>query len=103
MAWPPADNRTVGYTVANTDWNELAQLALCRQGTTDPLTPTGSPYTYTNSTNYYQEVYITGGAVSSVTKNGTSLGGSLPMRVTLGPSQSITVTYTEAPTMTVDK
>jgi hypothetical protein len=71
------------------------------QTSTTPITPTGSPFTYTAGS-ASESVYISGGAVTSITINGQALTVALPITVPLQPGESVTVTYTLAPTMVTD-
>jgi len=61
------------------------------------VTPGASPYTYTNNSTGNQFVYVAGGTVSSITQNGVATGltsGIFP----LAPNDTLTVTYSVAPT-----
>ena len=56
-----------------------------------------SPWTYTNSNNVPVTLYVSGGTVTSIAQYGVNLGlvaGAFPLEV----GQSVTVTYTAAPT-----
>lgn len=64
------------------------------------VTPGASPWTYTNNSPNNQTLYISGGTVSSITHNGTSTG-VLAGAFTLAPRDSLVVTYTVAPTVTM--
>jgi hypothetical protein len=103
MAWPPDASRALNYTVTPDNWNELAKVAPCRLGVTATVTPTGSPWTLTNTDDSYWLVYFFGGAVNSFTKNSTDMGANLPMFILLGPGQAVVVDYDVAPTVVVDK
>lgn len=63
------------------------------------ITPTGSPFTYTNNSGDTETVVIAGGAVSSVTLAGLGISSSTNLSVALPQNQSLVVTYTTAPTM----
>jgi len=66
--------------------------------------PGGSPYTYTNTTGAPVMVYVFGGTVSSITiaRQGTALTtGATSGSFRLAQSDSVVVTYTVAPTVTV--
>ena len=57
-----------------------------------------SPWTYTNSNNVPVTLYVSGGTVTEIAQYGVSLGlvaGAFPLEV----GQSVTVTYTAAPTV----
>lgn len=61
-----------------------------------------SPYTYTAG-NSPEMVYISGGTISSVVKGGLTLAAGIGTVVRLGVGESITITYSVAPTMVTDK
>lgn len=61
------------------------------------VTPSGSPYTYTNTTLGTQIIYIAGGTVSGITHNGVATGQTAGI-FTLSPNDVIVVTYSVAPT-----
>lgn len=77
----------------NTGYNPIGQSS---------ITVTASPFTYTAG-NSPEDVFINGGTVSAIAKGGTTLASSSPAMVHLEPNQSVTVTYTVAPTMVTDK
>lgn len=63
-----------------------------------------SPYTYTNSSASNQQVFIQGGTVSAVSFHpnggtGISLSGLTDNVLTLRPNDTVTITYTAAPTV----
>jgi hypothetical protein len=63
-----------------------------------PITPGSSPWTLIASptpTSYY----FTGGTVSSITQGGQTLATSSPAQITLGPNESVVVTYSVVPTV----
>lgn len=61
-----------------------------------------SPFTYTAG-NTPEAIYIRGGQVSSVTKNGVVVFDSSPATVWLEPGESVTITFKAAPTITKDR
>lgn len=72
------------------------------------ITVTASPFTYTNLDQVPEMVYIFGGTVTTVAKNGVTIfshgGTAVPGdAIWLEPNESVTVTYTGAPTMNKDK
>jgi hypothetical protein len=67
------------------------------------ITVGGSPFTYTNQDHVSQAVYITGGSVSGIAKNSLTLFSSSEQTVWLDPGESVTVTYSSAPTMHKDR
>jgi hypothetical protein len=71
---------------------------------TSAVTAGASPYTYTNSTLYYENHYLAGGTVSLVqhSRTGSStrtLAAATPCMVRLSPGDSMIVTYSAAPTV----
>lgn len=71
-------------------------------GTTTQQLVGGSPYTYTAGAGL-EFVYISGGAVSSVKRNGVDITASLPLSVWLPPGNSVTIVFSETPLVVVDK
>jgi hypothetical protein len=67
------------------------------------ITVTASPFTYTNNDNVPENIYMSGGTVSSVVKNAITIYTSSPNDMWLEPGESIIVTYTVIPTMTKDR
>lgn len=67
------------------------------------ITVGASPYTYTNADGVSEAVYISGGTVSAVAKNGITVFGASPATVWLEPGEDVTVTYSAAPTMAKDR
>lgn len=67
------------------------------------LTVGASPYTYTNASAYAQDVVVSGGTVSAVALGRGAASVTYPTAgpVTLSPGDTVTVTYTAAPTMKV--
>jgi len=60
-------------------------------------TPAGSPYTYTNNDACVEAVYLVGGTVTDVSRNGQSLGAE---RVHyLAPGDAITISHTSGPSI----
>lgn len=63
-----------------------------------------SPFTYTNSSSSNQQVFIQGGTVSAISFNpngvsGISLSGLTDNILTMRPNDTLTITYTSAPTI----
>jgi hypothetical protein len=71
-------------------------------GVTVPQTVSASPYTYTAG-GQPEIVYISGGSISSVTRNGQAITTFANVTVLLPPLASVVITYTLAPTVVVDK
>jgi|LakMenEpi03Aug12_release.lakeMendotaPanAssembly.Ray.scaffolds.fasta_scaffold117770_2 hypothetical protein len=69
------------------------------------ITPTGSPFTYTNQTGYTVDVIVSGGGVSLLefSRDGATFfsTGSFYGMFTLSPNDRLRVTYVAAPTMTL--
>ena len=70
------------------------------------ITVTASPFTYTNVGGVPQMVYVDGGTVTTVVKNGVTVfsfgAAAARAAVALEPNEAVTVTYTVAPTMNKD-
>lgn len=69
---------------------------------TIPPTVGASPWTYTAGGSP-EIVYISGGSVSSVTRNGVPVTQALPCTILLARGRSVVITYTLAPYVAVDK
>jgi hypothetical protein len=69
------------------------------------ITPTGSPYTYQNTSAYSVDVLVSGGGVSALefTRDNVAFydTGSYYGMFTLSPNDRLRVTYSAAPTMTL--
>ena len=67
-----------------------------------PYTPGASPFTYKNNTNNLQQVVVTGGTISAANysrNNGTTnISVTVPGQILLAPGDTLTLTYTVAPT-----
>ena len=67
------------------------------------ISVTGSPFTYTAASGFDQEVFIGSGIVTAVSVNGSSLATGLTFTgltsIILQNGETVTVTYTSAPTM----
>ncbi len=71
-------------------------------GTTAPVTLGASPAVYTAGDNF-EIAYLSGGSITSVTRNGTSISLAFPLTVMLWPNTSMVVTYDDIPTLVIDK
>lgn len=60
-----------------------------------------SPYVYTAGSSP-EAIYATGGTVSSIVKNGVTIFTSTPATISLEPNESVTITYSSAPTVNKD-
>lgn len=71
------------------------------------VTVTASPFTFTDTAFVLETLYIRGGAITSITKSGVTLFGALAagsaVTVSMYPGQSIIITYTVMPSITVDE
>lgn len=67
------------------------------------ITVTGSPFTYTATGVVNMIVYISGGIVTAISINGTSIGSGLTLTslttIPLQAGETVTVAYSSAPTM----
>jgi len=63
------------------------------------ITPTGSPFTFTNNSGALVNVALSGGTVSLVTVNGAQAAGGSNTTVTVPQGRACVVTYTVAPSM----
>jgi len=66
------------------------------------ITVGASPFTYTAG-DTAEVIYITGGTVSLVVKNGITVFAASPCTVHLGPGEAVVVTYSGLPTMNRDR
>lgn len=64
---------------------------------------TASPMTYTNTYNVRVALYIYGGTVSAVVKNGITISTTTNCTIWLEPGESVTITYSVNPVITADK
>ena len=62
-----------------------------------------SPFTYVNDDGVSEAIYITGGAVSDITKNNESIFASSPATILLDPGDSLTVTHADPPRILKDR
>ena len=73
-------------------------------GAATTVTVGASPYTYTNSSASNQQIFIQGGTVSAISFNpnggtGIALSGLTDNVITMRPDDTLTITYTAAPTV----
>lgn len=73
-------------------------------GAATAVTVGASPYTYINSSTSNQQIFIQGGTVSAISFNpnggtGISLSGLTDNVITMRPNDTLTITYTAAPTV----
>ena len=73
-------------------------------GVATTVTVGASPYTYTNSSASNQQIFVQGGTVSAISFNpnggtGIALSGLTDNVITLRPNDTLTITYTAAPTV----
>ena len=92
----PTQHRLIGLT------DESSTLYSYPQGIASIPTPaSGTPYQ--NIDGVSEAVYIAGGTVSQVAKNGVTLFTTTNVTVWLEPGESVTVTYSSAPSMFKDR
>ncbi len=65
------------------------------------ITVGASPFTYTNNDGVREGLYITGGTVTGITKNGVALG--VLTTLLLEPGEQVIVSYTSIPNMFKDR
>ena len=70
-------------------------------GVTAAISVGANPFTYTAG-GRAEIIYITGGSVPSITRNGQQVAAGTPVTVVLPRAGSLTVTYSSAPTMVKD-
>ncbi len=68
-----------------------------------PIAVGDSPFTYVNRDGVPEAVYIAGGTVSEISKDGTVLFTSSPATVWLDPDESVTLTHLDPPQMLKDR
>jgi hypothetical protein len=99
-----SDVVSASRTTINNNFSYLDGKSGTRAGITSAISVTASPFTYTAglATEY---VYIGGGSITSVARNGTALPLFFPLTVILDPGAAVVVTYDsgDPPTMVTDK
>ena len=88
---------TAPFYLANATSYATRNTGASPQATVAAPTVGASPWTYTNSYNVPVTLYVSGGTVTSIAQSGVTTGlvaGTFPLEV----GQSVTVTYTAAPT-----
>ena len=65
--------------------------------------PTASPMLYVNTDGVREVVYISGGTVSLISKNGIACFTGSNVSIELEPLESLTITYTVAPSIRADR
>lgn len=103
----PMETSNFGYspayaTIGANNTRILDCPGLTPLGAEHNQTVTASPYTYANSSNFRNLVYIAGGTVSAVTKDGRQIFPGSNVSVWLDPGESVVITYTGVPTVNVD-
>lgn len=66
-------------------------------GTLVPLSVNPSPWAYQNINGVSGFVYLSGGTVSSIAIDGTTVANTVPATVYLAPGHTVTVTYSSQP------
>lgn len=87
-----ANSGTTSFIKDNSGYNPVGASA---------VSVGASPYTYTAGASA-EALYITGGTVSAIVKNAVTVFTSTPATIFLEPNESLTVTYSSAPTMNKD-
>jgi len=83
--------------------NEIARnLGFNPQGP-EPISVGSSPFTYVNTDNVPEVVYIDGGAVSQIAKASTTLFTSTGKAVPMNPGETLSVTFSQTPTIVRDR
>jgi len=83
--------------------NEIARnLGFNPQGP-EPISVGSSPFTYVNTDNVNEVVYIDGGAVSQIAKASTTLFTSTGKAVPMNPGETLSVTFSQTPTIVRDR
>ena len=98
----PAQQIRVTYSSAPSMTKDVVGMFVNATGTTEALTAGSSPWTITNSDNRTEVLYISGGVVSSLTRNGVAVSNALPLTVALPPGAALVVAYTSAPNVVKD-
>ena len=94
---------TTIFTVTPSGIAKLAGVATTA-GAATTVSVGASPYTYTNSSVSNQQIFVQGGTVSAISFNpnggtGIALSGLTDNVITLRPNDTLTITYTAAPTV----
>jgi len=67
-----------------------------------PIAVGESPFTYTNQDGYLQAVYIVGGNVSDISKEGRTIFNTTPATIWLDPDESVSITHLDPPRILKD-
>ena len=97
----PTQHTLIGFT--DEAGNRYAYPQGIAQITGLPTPAPTASFTYPNNDGVSEAVYIVGGAVSQVVKNGVTLFTTTNVTVWLEPGESITVTYSSNPSMFKDR
>lgn len=96
-------NSTERYHLLNSEYSQVQHLGATK-GATSAITVGASPFTYTNGTIYEEDVIIQGGTVSLIqfSRGGVATDtGFTSGIVRLSPNDSVVVTYSASPNMTL--
>jgi hypothetical protein len=104
IGWTSDDTLT---TLTNNRYGTDAVAEVIRLKTawksTSAISPSGSPFTYKNEDNCFEDVVIYGGTISDIEWGDIAAGycslGATPRIVSLAPGEYVRVTYTVVPTM----
>lgn len=92
----------VTYASAPTMTSDVVGMFVNATSATAALTPSSSPWTISNDENRTVVLYISGGSITSITRNGISITDAVPLSVVLPPSAEVIITYTSAPDVVQD-
>ena len=83
--------------------NEIARNSGFNPQGAEPISVGSSPFTYVNTDNVTEVIYIDGGVVSEIAKDSTRLFTSTGKGVSLDPGESLIVTFSQTPSMVRDR
>ncbi len=98
---PPGGQVQVTYSSVPTMVADVGGIMNNAAGVTAAISVGASPFTYTAG-GRVEIIYITGGSVSSITRNGQQIAAGTPVTVVVPRGGSLTATYSSAPTMVKD-
>jgi hypothetical protein len=91
---------TTVFTVLSAKIGTFTDLII-QNAASSNIALTGSPFTYTNGTTLPQTLQLVGGTVSAVSSNGVAGAPTGTQVYTILPGNTLVVTYTVAPTLTL--
>ncbi len=96
-------NNAVRLVYENNAGTALFQMALANPTGVAAIVVGASPFTYTNNDGIPEAIYINGGTVSNISKNGSTIFNQTNATVYLLQGESVVVTYTVVPFMAKDQ